>query len=211
MTNILPVIADKLWDPGVCRGRVDATPDAVYLSFDDGPAVEATPALLDILAEHAAYATFFVNLIHARENPFIIRRMLSDGHAIGTHGYNHRSLIFASRRQIEREMESSARELSDICGRRVTMFRPPYGRIGMNILRVARESGMKIVLWSRSAADWKPASAERLIKRLSGRLRPRDIVLLHDAGPFARRTIAAVPGIIEDIKAAGMRPDALEL
>ena len=54
----------------------------LYLTFDDGPSAEDTPALLDLLARFQVPATFFVVGEFARDNPQLIHRMREEGHQV---------------------------------------------------------------------------------------------------------------------------------
>lgn len=60
------------------------------LTFDDGPHPGCTPRVLDLLALHGIRATFFLvgKNITSRTFP-LVQRMLREGHAIGSHSYNH--------------------------------------------------------------------------------------------------------------------------
>lgn len=60
----------------------------VYLTFDDGPSLDITPKILDILKSKNVTATFFVVGFGESKIP-IIQRMLEEGHTIGLHGYSH--------------------------------------------------------------------------------------------------------------------------
>lgn len=64
----------------------------VFLTFDDGPSLDNTPKVLDILKEYGVKATFFVlgtNLDNGVEYENLLKRTLEEGHAIANHGYSH--------------------------------------------------------------------------------------------------------------------------
>ncbi len=69
--------------------RMDAAEHSVYLTFDDGPIPESTPFILDTLKEHGVKATFFVVGENVKRYPDLFRRIISEGHSIGNHTYNH--------------------------------------------------------------------------------------------------------------------------
>jgi chitin disaccharide deacetylase len=82
--------------PAATPAAPAATPGVVYLTFDDGP-IDATFAVLDVLARHGVEATFFVNGFHlfgeGDENETralaALQRTLEDGHVVGNHSYDH--------------------------------------------------------------------------------------------------------------------------
>ena len=82
----------------------------VALTFDDGPDPRYTPAVLDLLKRWNARATFFVLGKEVEAHPDLARRIVAEGHAIGSHGYSHTPLAFlsASRtwEELEREREA---------------------------------------------------------------------------------------------------------
>ncbi|MCM4155376.1 polysaccharide deacetylase family protein [Gramella sp. AN32] len=62
---------------------------SIYLTFDDGPIPVVTPWVLDQLKKFHAKATFFCIGENIQKHPEIFQRIISEGHAIGNHTYNH--------------------------------------------------------------------------------------------------------------------------
>lgn len=60
----------------------------IYLTFDDGPSLDITPKILDILKEENIKATFFI-LNYDKNREFLVKRIVEEGHSIGIHGYSH--------------------------------------------------------------------------------------------------------------------------
>ena len=69
--------------------RMDPADRSVYLTFDDGPIPEATPYILDVLAQYGVKATFFMVGDNVRKYPELYERVVSEGHRIGNHTHNH--------------------------------------------------------------------------------------------------------------------------
>jgi peptidoglycan/xylan/chitin deacetylase (PgdA/CDA1 family) len=186
--------------------------DAVALTFDDGPDEVFTPRVLDMLAAEGAHATFFVVGSRARRHPELVRRIVSDGHAIGSHTWSHPRPWEVGGLTTLREYRAGRRAVEQIVGKRVALFRPPKGylngRIGLAILAERLETW----LWTVDPEDWQPgATADELVARLE-QLKGRDVVLLHDGleDPLAPEaedrsaTVAALPRIIETARARGL-------
>jgi peptidoglycan/xylan/chitin deacetylase (PgdA/CDA1 family) len=154
---------------------------AVYLTFDDGPDVEWTPQVLDVLASHDARATFFVVGCHVEREGALLRRTRGAGHEIGNHGYSHRHPWLVSEEDSRAEVRRGTDAIAQVLGLAPQLFRPAFGRRRAAMFDEARRSGQRVILWDVSAIDWGPfAKPERVLRRLE-RARAGDIVLLHDA------------------------------
>jgi len=162
----------------VCE--VVTTRPVFHLTFDDGPHPEVTPAVLDVLAESDAKATFFLLADPAKRHPEIVRETLARGHEIGLHGRTHLRLSTAPWRAITDEISKAHAELEEVAGREVKFFRPPYGAHGIRSLSVTRARGMKTVLWSVDTDDWKGLTPEEPLKGTTDRMASGGIGLQHD-------------------------------
>jgi peptidoglycan-N-acetylglucosamine deacetylase len=151
------------------------------LTFDDGPDPEHTPPLLDLLAGAEVRATFFVLGDRAVRHPALVRRIIDEGHAVGSHGWSHAHPWWQSRQSAIEDVTKAAEALADLCGERVRWFRPPFGRL-RRCMRIAADlEGQRLVLWSRSVIDWGPFGTPSGIQRRLRAASPGDILLLHDA------------------------------
>src|SRR5438270_4822468 len=69
----------------------------VAITFDDGPHPQGTPAILEILREARAPATFFVIGEQVRRTGSLIDEIAAAGHQIAVHGDRHRNLLRVAR------------------------------------------------------------------------------------------------------------------
>jgi peptidoglycan/xylan/chitin deacetylase (PgdA/CDA1 family) len=163
-------------------------PEEVALTFDDGPNATWTPRLLDVLASHQARATFFLLGERAQAAPQLVRRMVAAGHAIGNHTWDHPNLAQSSASRIREELTRTRETLEQMIGSKVKFFRPPFGARRPAVFRIARELGLRPVLWNAMTFDWKEPSAERIAAELTrkiDKLRKRGSaanIVLHDGG-----------------------------
>ena len=193
----------------VVTGR--GTNDRVLaLTFDDGPSPEWTPPVLDALRESGARATFFVLGRHVEAHPELIRRMSDEGHEIASHGYDHALLTFASRADVEQQLERTEHSLAEALGEkpRTRLFRAPHGFRNPFVARVTARRGYEVVGWTKGVWDTAKPGVEAIVRRTIGGFRPGGILLLHDAdGSGANddrsQTAEAVPEIVERAHAAG--------
>jgi peptidoglycan/xylan/chitin deacetylase (PgdA/CDA1 family) len=153
----------------------------ISLTFDDGPDPHYTPQLLDLLARYDAKATFFVVGAHAEGQTELLQRMKAEGHNIGIHNYVHKSNWLMRPRTVKRQIERTADIIEKATGTRSAYYRPPWGIV--NVFDYANLGYLQIILWSAMFGDWRiRLGAERLKKRMLKKLRPGEVILLHDCG-----------------------------
>jgi len=167
--------------PVISRGV--SNKNAVALTFDDGPDPLVTPQVLQLLLKHRIKATFFVTGKKAAEHPELIKEILLHGHAIGNHSYIHDNLLmFRRTKTIAGEIKSAQNVLKDF-GIVPLAFRPPVGITGPRLRPALLNSGMIIVNYSCRACDGGNRWIKNLSKKILKRIRPGDIVVLHDVRP----------------------------
>ena len=175
----------------------------IALTFDDGPDIARTPALLDALAELHVPATFFVLGKRVDEHPELCARIAREGHEIGNHTYNHRYLPLASSSSVHAELVATDAAIERATGHIPTLARPPYGgRSPLNV-RVFDRQGKRVVLWDINSFDWKGAPANDVARRVLERARPGSIILMHDGGRPQDETIDAVRLLVPELRARG--------
>ena len=168
-------------------------PGEIALTFDDGPNATWTPRLLDLMARHGVRGTFFVLGSRAQAQPALVRRMVEEGHLVGNHSWSHHDLALTPARRIYAELDQTRQTLEQLTGTAVKFFRPPFGGRRPAVLRIARELGMRPVLWNAMTSDWMEPSGEKIARRLAGKIdrlerRGRAAnVVLHDGGHRERK------------------------
>ncbi|MBZ5534332.1 MAG: polysaccharide deacetylase family protein [Acidobacteriia bacterium] len=188
------------------RGRTDRK--QVALTFDDGPHPRFTLEILKILDDERVPATFFLVGKKVEAFPDVARQVLKAGHELGFHGYSHRPLWLKPLRSLLDEIERSRAAFQKVLSMEPHLFRPPYGIRGRKILRLARDREWKTVYWTRAGWDWTNIPAEEVARRVLKKIRPGNILLLHDSdGPSLeadrQRTVDALRIIIRELKARG--------
>lgn len=197
-----------LLTPVIYRGPRDGR-RRVALTFDDGPHPDATPAILDVLAELRAPATFFVIGLHAQRQPGTLRRMHTDGHLVGNHTFHHswhgawRGLSYWTR-----ELRETGDVVESVIGERPALFRPPMGIKHGVIGWASRREGCRLVTWTRRGRDGWATTSDRILARLVGPAGAGDILTLHDGNdPHLNRdpspTVAAVGPLVTGLRARG--------
>jgi len=181
----------------------------IALTFDDGPSPLSTPKVLAELARHNARATFFVLGAKAEEHPDVLRAIHQAGHEIGLHGYQHdRLLSLRHPKRIVADLERGLSFIQTTTGRTPRLFRPPVGHTSPRTAEAARRLGLVIVGWSVRARDGLAGTtAAAVVRRVTSRLVPGAIVLLHDASERDRYEpagVAALPQILLEVSKQGL-------
>lgn len=185
----------------------------VALTFDDGPDVEYTLAVRDILDRYGAKGTFFSVGKAVDARPDISRALLDDGHLLGNHSYRHDAVRWLDPRYPELAAgESAIKRNLGVCP---AFYRPPHGTHTPFISREAGEHGMTVVTWDVSAGDWATTDGQLVASRVLDRVRPGSIIDLHDGldGKLsADRSVllTALPLILEGLEARGLQPVTLD-
>ena len=120
----------------------------IYLTFDDGPEAGITEAVLNLLKEHDAKATFFCTGENFEKHPDLIKLIRENGHALGNHSYSH---LNGLKEKFRTYIDDVARSKEII---QTNLFRPPWGALTLRKIVTIRLDN-KIILWSISSDDMK--------------------------------------------------------
>lgn len=193
---------------GRALGRIDSDRKVVALTFDDGPNPDATPRILDTLGEKGVRATFFVLGSHAERWPELVRRMSSEGHQLGNHGYFHRKLQFKSPFYVRRDIRLGIRAIKRAGAPAPRYFRAPHGFRSPWTTPIASSYGERTVGWSLGVWDSDRPGVNEIVRRTIEGVTPGSIVLLHDGDGYnpdgdRMQTAAALPHIIDRLTDQG--------
>lgn len=180
----------------------------VALSFDDGPDPALTPRVLDLLERRGLRAVFFLVGAKAERHPDLVREILAKGHDVGNHSWSHLPfLMLTSLKVLRREVERTQAFLETL-GVRPRAFRPPVGITNSRLWPVLLDNGMFCLNFSCRAADLGNRRVEGLAGRILGKVRPGDLILLHDVAP-ARTSpqafLAELERLLDGLEAKGLR------
>jgi peptidoglycan/xylan/chitin deacetylase (PgdA/CDA1 family) len=173
------------------------TPPTLFLTFDDGPNPEWTPAVLDALRETRASATFFLIDHHITpETAPIVKRIVDEGHAIGLHS-GTRKLMIMSPASLADTLTSAAGRIEAITGREpCRLFRPHAGWRSAAMYEALESMDYRLAGWSWGMWDWdwwRTPRAERISARLARKASAGDVIVIHDGhhkNPRANRAYA---------------------
>ena len=188
-----------------------SAPDAVALTFDDGPDPASTPALLDLLKSRGARATFFVVGERVRAHPELVRRCHAEGHELGNHSHSHSPwLNFRLRRGMQRELAACQDAIETTTGRRPRSYRPPVGLRNPSVHPACAALGLRVIGWQVRSFDRSRRAPEAVVERVLHQVRPGGIILLHDQSQPRERLLVITDGILHGLAARGLRAVTLE-
>lgn len=195
----------------------------IYLTFDDGPSIDSTPKVLDILDKKGIKATFFV-INHSDELNYLIKRAYDAGHSIGLHSYTHSySKIYSSKENYYNDLSLISDKVEKIIGEKVMIIRFPGGGsntiskkynkgIMSDLTKEVVELGYRYYDWNVSSGDAGGAkSSDDVYKNVIKGLRKNsnNIVLMHD---FSKsKSVGALEDIIDYGLANGYRFDKIDM
>ena len=192
--------------------RTNYAPGTVALTFDDGPDSRWTPRILDILKAKGVPATFFIVGENALTERPLLNRMVTEGHEIGSHTYTHPNLATIGRAQTLFELNATQRLFQAFTGRTLKFFRAPYFGDAepstadeIKPALEAQQRGYISVGLHVDSEDWTKPGPQAIVNNVvSGVLSGKgNVVLLHDSGGDREQTIAALPTIIDMLRAKG--------
>lgn len=180
----------------------------VAITFDDGPDPRTTPRLLDLLASYGVPAAFFVTGRRVARHPELVRTIAARGHEVGNHAFDHDDFrMFWRSRSLTVQITATQRVLREL-GIVPLAFRPPVGITTPPMGRVVTHLGLDVITFSCRAFDRGNRRIHGLAASILRRLRPDDIVLLHDAPPPGPPTVdmwlAEVEAILQGLTAQGL-------
>ena len=151
----------------------------VLLSFDDGPGPH-TDELLNLSQVYNIKFAFFILPEQAQKYPEIVRRIVKDGHILGSHFSQHRHHIIDTKTPFLNSLNESVEKIEDISQHTIKYSRVPYGRLLPWQNGWINQVGYRHVFWSLDSKDYNLEPSEKVINRVRDNIQSDDIVLFHD-------------------------------
>lgn len=178
----------------------------IAITFDDGPNGAVTEEILALFDKYGGKATFFMVGKAVEAQPELARAVAAAGHAVGSHTYSHAKLHRLPVAQVQEEVDRGHRclEQAGLPGSRI--FRAPHGLKTFALVRHLTRRGLRLIAWTDGVYDTDCPSGEVIYRRALRKLRPGEILLLHDGkqgherGPLLR----ALPRILQACRDRGL-------
>ena len=175
----------------------------IYLTFDLGYEAGYTENILNTLKENNVNATFFITAHYVNTASDLIQKMIDDGHIIGNHTVNHKSMPGLNREELTNEIMNLHRSIYDKFNYEMKYMRPPKGEYSEKSLDTITKLGYIPVMWSFAYADWdeaKQPSKEDGIKKIIDNVHNGEIMLLHAT---SKTNMEILDTVIKQIKEMG--------
>lgn len=179
---------------------VETTEKKVALTFDAAWGSDKTLKIVDILKEAGLVGTFFLVGFWTEANADKVKAIDEAGFDIGTHSNTHPKMSTLSKSQIESELRLSMDLITNITGKTVEFFRPPFGDYNDTLVSTASSLGLKTIQWDVDTLDWKGLSSSEILSRVKANVKSGSIILCHNNSDHI---VEALPLIISYLKQEG--------
>lgn len=165
---------------GIAIGNKDSK--KIYLTFDEGYEAGYTSEILKVLKENEVPAAFFITAHYLNTQPELVKQMIDEGHVVGNHTVNHKSMPDLTDEQIEKEILLLHQTIYEKFNYEMKHIRPPMGEFSERTLIATNNLGYQTVMWSFAYKDWEEnnqPSEQEAIKKIVENFHSGEIMLLH--------------------------------
>ncbi len=165
---------------GICLG--DENEKTIYLTFDEGYEAGYTSKILEILKENDVKAAFFITAHYLNTQEELVKQMIDEGHIVGNHTVNHKSMPELSEEEIKKEVMDLHISIYEKFNYEMKYIRPPKGEFSEKSINYTNTLGYETVMWSFAYEDWnenKQPNEETAKKKIIDNLHNGEIMLLH--------------------------------
>ena len=193
---------------GICLGNAEEK--IIYLTFDEGYEAGYTEEILKILKENNVKAAFFLTAHYVNTEEDLVKQMIDEGHIIGNHTVNHKSMPTLTEEEIKQEVMDLHQSVYEKFGYEMKYIRPPKGEFSEKTLMVTNALGYKNVMWSFAYEDWneeKQPDENQAKEKILNNLHNGEIMLLHGN---SKTNTNILDSMIKEIKNRGYEFKSLD-
>lgn len=193
---------------GICLGNKDDK--KIYLTFDEGYEAGYTTKILEILKNNEVKVTFFITAHYLNTQAELINQMINEGHIVGNHTVNHKSMPLLTQEEIKKEVMDLHNAIYEKFNYEMKYIRPPMGEFSEKTLKTTNSLGYKTVMWSFAYEDWnedKQPDEEKAKEKILKNVHNGEIMLLHGN---SKTNINILDSIIKEIKNMGYEFNSLD-
>ena len=154
----------------------------IYLTFDEGYEAGYTSKILDVLKENNVPAGFFITGHYLNTASDLVKRMIDEGHIVGNHTVNHKSMPDIDDQKIKDEIMNLHESMYEKFNYEMKYIRPPMGEYSQRTLEIMKNLGYTTTMWSLAYDDWdenKQGREEYGKNKILSNIHNGAIILLH--------------------------------
>lgn len=193
------VTLDDLGEQPIYRGNPNKPMVSLMINVAWGN--EFLVPMLNTLDAENIKTTFFLDGSWLKKNPELAAEIKKRGHEIENHAYTHPNMSRLSRERAEMEIKKTQDLLKESLGVENKLFAPPSGDFNQQTVSIAHARGLKTVLWTLDTVDWKHPAPEAVIQKISTKVEPGFLILMHPTDSSSQ----ALKGMIDGIRAKGLQ------
>ncbi len=193
---------------GICLGNKEKK--ILYLTFDEGYEAGYTSKILEILKENDVKAAFFITAHYLNTQEELVKQMIEEGHIVGNHTVNHKSMPELSEEEIRKEVMDLHTAIYEKFGYEMKYMRPPKGEFSEKSIKYTNTLGYKTVMWSFAYEDWnenKQPNEEKAKEKIIDNFHNGEIILLHGN---SKTNTNILDNIIKEAKSMGYEFKSLD-
>ncbi|MHC5201924.1 polysaccharide deacetylase family protein [Myroides sp. LJL119] len=192
MQKILPLVYPSLtWN-------INSSKKTIYLTFDDGPIPQVTPWVLKILKDFQVKATFFCIGDNVKKHPDIFKQIIAQGHTVGNHTFNHLNGWETDLKTYLNNLEKCQEILEKDLSSTTKLFRPPYGKITRDQIKIIQKQGYQIIMWSNLTQDYNlNLTPKACLKKSIKQIKQGNIIVFHDSIKAQKNLTYTLPRLLE--------------
>ncbi|MGH9121014.1 MAG: polysaccharide deacetylase family protein [Acidimicrobiales bacterium] len=175
----------------------------IALTFDDGPDPTWTPQILAELQKLGVPATFFEIGIHVAQYPSITQSIARAGYPVEDHTWTHPDLTTVPVSQFPQQIDATQSLIQSLTGIAPSCVRPPYNSWNSTVLTQIDQRGLTTMSYSIDPKDWTLPGTATIANNVVQAAFPGAVVDMHDGGGDRSQTLAAIPGIVNALRAEG--------
>ncbi|HQD90736.1 MAG TPA: polysaccharide deacetylase family sporulation protein PdaB [Syntrophomonadaceae bacterium] len=182
--------------------QVKTDQKVVALTFDISWGNQTPMPVIEILKEKKVKTTFFLSGPWVKQNTDVVQRIKQDGHEIGSHGYRHINLSNLSKSEVKEELKKAHEIIKEVAGVEPNLIRTPNGDYSDQVIEAVHEIDYEAIQWSVDSLDWMNPGVDTIVERVSKRVHPGAIILMH-ASDSCKQTTEALPQVIDTLQKQG--------
>ena len=193
---------------GIAMGDKDSK--NIYLTFDLGYEAGYTAKILDTLKANNVKAAFFITAHYLNTEPDLVKRMIDEGHIVGNHTVNHKSLPALTDEEMKEEIQKLHTAVFEKMGYEMKYIRPPKGEYSERVLAISKSLGYTTVMWSFAYDDWdesKQGKEDYCKQKILDNIHSGAVILLHAT---SKDNSNILNSCIKEIKKMGFKIKSLD-